>query len=229
MRFLITALLTLALTSVAIAEKPVFEDNPNPVRIDCPFEVVMYDWDFGVSNQGFTHETCDATGGAAVWEWGAESHFGNCWGTVLAGNYINNAGDALVAPTFTVTDGASLMQVSHLISCENNYDGANVTINGNVVAPMEGYSVPVISTSTTYYAYCVDGDPGWTGTDTSWTLHNTCFDLSPFMGQDITVRFQFGSDSSVAYPGWYIKQVKVGGSVVATEPSTWGTIKALYN
>jgi hypothetical protein len=228
MRFLITTLITLALASGAIAEKPVFEDNPTPVRIDCPFDVVMYDWDFGVSNQGFTHETCDATGGVAAWEWGNETHFGNCWGTVLAGNYPNSAGDALVSPSFLVTDGTSLMQVSHLIDVENNYDGGNVVINDAVVAPMEGYTVPIINTSTAYYAFCVDGDPGWTGRDQTWTLHNTCFDLSPYIGQTISVKFQFGSDSSVAYSGWYIKQIKVGGDTVATEQKTWSTIKSLY-
>lgn len=228
MKLMLTIVTMFALATVALAEKPVYNDVPEITRIDCPFEVVMYDWDFGASNQGFTRESCDGTGGVEVWAWGSESHFGNCWGTVLAGNYVNNAGDALVSPSFTVTDGAVLMQISHMIDAENNYDGGNVVINGTVVPPMEGYTTQNLSTSTSFYAYCVDGDPAWTGRDQTWALHNTCFDLSAFMGQTINVKFQFGSDSSVAYAGWYIKQIKVGGSTVPTEQQTWGTIKSLY-
>jgi hypothetical protein len=64
--------------------------------------------------------------------------------------------------------------------------------------------------------------------------HNTafmldCFDLRQYVGQPIWIGFFYGSDSSVQYPGWYIKWVKFGSDLPSsTEDRSWGSIKALY-
>jgi len=43
------------------------------------------------------------------------------------------------------------------------------------------------------------------------------------------VAFDFGADTSVFYPGWYIKWVKIGSDEFSpVEQSTWGNIKAMY-
>ncbi len=230
MRNLILMVCILSLATAAIADKPY--DGPVNLpsyRIACPLEATTYDWDFSASDQGFTTATCDPDGGEAVWEWGAESHFGNCWGTVLAGNYPNNAGEALVSPSFLVDQTTQLVEVTHYFDTELNFDGCNLVVNGTPVTPMEGYTVPEISTSTSFYAYCVDMEPGFSGHDLDdWVLITSCFDLADFMGQTVDLRFQLGADSSVAYPGWYLANVKVGGSVVATDPMPWGGVKSLY-
>ena len=88
---------------------------------------------------------------------------------------------------------------------------------------------PVISTSTSFYAFCTDLEEGFTGNgfngaSEEWTTR--CFDLTPFMGQNVRLEFDFGTDSSVTYPGWYLAYVKVGSEVpTPVEPSTWGDIK----
>jgi len=48
------------------------------------------------------------------------------------------------------------------------------------------------------------------------------------MGQEIQLSLDFGSDSSVTYPGWVIFTVRVGGDVVANDGTTWSAIKGLY-
>jgi len=230
MRFLLTALAMLTLAAGAYADKP---GNPDDVfvtpLVECEFEVVTYDWNFATGDQGFTTATCDDTGGEPMWAWGNEAHFGNCWGTVLDGNYPNNAGEALVSPTFAVSEASYLVQVAHYFDTELNFDGCNVKVNGTVIEPMGGYTIAAISTSTTYYAYCVDGEPGFSGHDLAdWAIVYACFDLTEYYGQDVALSFELGADSSVQYPGWYLTGVQVGGLGVATESETWGTIKSLY-
>jgi hypothetical protein len=49
------------------------------------------------------------------------------------------------------------------------------------------------------------------------------------MGQNIELNFQFGSDSSVQYPGWYLNSVVVGGTdPVSTDATDWNSMKASY-
>ena len=48
--------------------------------------------------------------------------------------------------------------------------------------------------------------------------------------ETIQVRFDFGSDGSVQYPGWYLAYVKIGTTQdpIQIEDSTWGRVKSLY-
>ncbi len=91
---------------------------------------------------------------------------------------------------------------------------------------MEGYPADEISGGTDWYSWCVDGEPGFTG-DSSGQIFS-CFDLSAFMGEEIQLSFDFGSDSSGQDMGWAIFQVRVGGDVVATGDATWSAVKGLY-
>lgn len=233
MRTLLTFLCVLVLASAAAAEKPVIE-NPDPVttRVDCPFDVVTYDWNFNDGDYGFTTDVCDPTGGEPVWAYGTETNLPGytVWGTVLDGNYPSNSGEALVSPMFTVGTATQYVQIVHYYDTEFSYDGLNLVVNGDVVAPMDGYDDDELSDSTTYYAFCVDGQPGFSGHDLDdWMLITSCFDLSAYLGLDVDLRFQFGSDSSVQYPGWYLASVQVGGfDDVATEPHTWSSLRTLY-
>jgi bacillopeptidase F len=190
--------------------------------VPCPLVYVANDWDFTVSDQGFTTTTCDATGGAPVWEWGTSDIAGapgTVWGTVLVGNYPTNAGEGLLSPAFDVTSITDKMEILSYLHTETNFDGVNVTVNDAVLQPVDTYPA-TISTSTSYYAYCTDDEPGWTGnsfTGPSQDWVQQCFDLSAFDGQTIQVRFDFGSDSSVTYPGWYLGYVRIGDDIIPVE------------
>jgi len=203
----------------------------------CDFTSVCYDWDFSVSDHGFDPVVCDA--GAQVWEYGATTFVpgapGNVWGTVLEGNYLNSAGDGLLSPAFTVETGVcDWLEVRHYIHSERFsptstlFDGCNVTVNGVVIPPLEGYSGIAFTG-----AVCVGGEEVLGGLSSNGPIRTwgrACFDLSQFAGQTIQVSFDFGSDSSVAYPGWYLAYVKVGTTdmPIGTESQTWGTLKSMY-
>jgi bacillopeptidase F len=229
MRVLFCALCLLLAIGTAMAGDPPQANPVQPPRTSCNLPSVAHNWDFSAGDQGFTHSPCDGTGGIPVWAFGTSTipgAPGTVWGTVLGGSYPNNAGEGLHAPAFTVDNSSYLMEIYHYFDVETDFDGCNVKVNGTVVTPEGGYT-GTISTSTTYYAYCVDMQLGWTGHDATW--RTDCFDLSAYMGQGVDVEFDFGSDSSVTYNGWYISYVKVGGQGgTPAIPSTWGAIKSLY-
>lgn len=235
MRILLTTTGLLLVAGIAFAGSPPAADVAVDLRIPCNLPVVAYDWDFAVSDQGFTTTTCDPTGGAPVWEYGSTTYVpgapGNVWGTVLNDDYGNDSGQGLVSPSFLVGTNSNMMEILHFVHIETNFDGGNVTVDGQVVPPMNGYPA-VISTSTSFYAFCTDAEEGFTGNGFSgpseaWVQR--CFDLSAFEGQTVSVEFDFGSDSSVVYPGWYLAYVRVGGqSTTPVEQGTWGSIKNLY-
>jgi hypothetical protein len=216
--------LTMAATWMALASTPACAQKDYPPRLappesrSCSFQTVEYDWDFATSSHGFSTRDCDASG-IQVWEYGATSLIpgapARVWGTILNNTYPDNSGAGLVSPSFTVTESSYLIEVQHYFETEWGYDGCNLTIYpyGTVVQPMGGYSLPVISESTSYYAWCVDGEPGWSGSSGGW--RTDCFDLSEYMGMSVAVELDFGSDASVTTTGWYIARVRVGGDAPA--------------
>ncbi len=230
MRFVYAIVGILAMAGAAMAGYPPAADVVQPTAVPCNFPCICYDWDFAVSNQGFTApHSCD-TGGAACWAYGNSTipgAPGPIWGTGLLAAYPNSAGDALWSPSFTVTADCKYVEIYHYFDIETNYDGCNVKFNGTVLTPQGGYS-GTVSTSTSFYAYCVDMEMGWFGSSSSWRAE--CFDLSNFVGQTGQLAFEFGSDSSVAYRGWALGYVKVGGyGATPVESSTWGNIKGLFH
>jgi len=196
----------------------------------CGLQNVVFDWDFTMGDHGFTTQSCDEMGGAPLWEHGATTYIpdvpGTVWGTILEGDYITDGGDALVTPTFMVDASTPLMEVEHYYSAENLWDGGNVTVNGNAIEPLVGYP-GVINVPGDWYAWCVDFEWGFTGVDSGWLT--SCFDLTPYMGQEVSVAFEFGSDDAYTEAGWYIASVKVGNAdAVAAEGQTFSEIKALF-
>jgi len=232
MRAMLAGLCLLAMTGAAFAgpgpagEVPIDQSDAVPCNLPC----LCYDWDFAVSDQGFTAPNACDTGGVAAWQYGTTTYVpgapGTVWGTVLNGNYPNDMGDALKSPSFTVTADCNYVEIYHYFYMETSYDGCNVKFNDTLIIPQGGYS-GTVSTSTSYYAWCVDMEQGWYGQSGGWRAE--CFDLSQFMGQTGQLSFEAGSDSSVGYHGWYIAYVKVGGyGATPVEDSTWGQIKGLF-
>jgi hypothetical protein len=232
---MLTAILGVA--TVAVAEKPEATDVDQSTRVACGLNYVCWTW-----NGAFTTEVCDATGGAPVWQYGPVNNaevpdvdcdgnpLGSVLGTVLNGDYPNNAGERAILGTFTVANNCNLLEICHFYDIENSFDGGNVEINvggsWTVISPMGGYPDDLISDSASYYAFCVDMEPGFTDGPTGFV--RDCFDLSAYVGQAVTVAVTFGSDSSVVYPGWYIAGVWAGGIITPTEEGNWSTIKGLY-
>jgi hypothetical protein len=238
MRVLVTILSLCLLVGVAAAQKP-DQDPVTITRIDCNFVSVWGDVSFGTDDGGFTAAPCEPDG-LPVWEWGVSTYvpappapYGpNVWGTVLNGPYVSNSGDGLISPLVVIEVGVNeLVELVHYVDIETNYDGCNVVvIDGSggetVLEPMAGYPA-IISTSTGFYAFCVDLEPGYTGHDATWTT--ACADLTQWDGQEITLRLDFGSDSSVTYPGWYVAGYTFGtDETTPVEQGSWGTIKGLY-
>jgi hypothetical protein len=221
MRIIISFLALLLLVSVAWAEKPALKpalENAHQQRqVPCVMEVVTHDWDFNLGPHGFSTAFCDeaqpSCNTETPWEWGISDYIeahDPVWGTVLEGDYANNSGQALISPSFMVTEESYLVEVTHFYQTENDFDGCNLKVQGSAVLPIGGYP-GVISSNTNYYACCVDGEVGWTGDSVGW--RTDCFDLSMFYGYEIFLEFEFGSDESQVAPGWYISRVKVGGEM----------------
>ena len=185
MKALYAFLAIVVIAGGALAGEPPYDDVTIHDRVPCGLVCIVHEWDFAVTDWGFTTAICEA-GGVSTWQYGV-SPFGTLWGTTLAGAYPNNAGDGLISPPFTVTEDAHLMEVYHYYDIESNFDGGNVMVNGTVVAPIGGYD-GTISTSASYYAYCVDMEQGFTsfggwGTDcwtsrTSWARRSWSSSIS---------------------------------------------------
>jgi len=151
----------------------------------------------------------------SVWQWGTPTYVSgppaaysppNCWGTVLGGQYPNSTCETLTSPPIDLDAGA-LLTFRHWYSTETSFDGGNVWISTDnglswiLLTPVGGY--PTASVSNT----CTGSEPVYSGTSAGWVL--ATFDLSPYAGETVMLRWKFGSDSSVQYPGWYIDDVTV--------------------
>ena len=228
MRYLLLVVLCCLVAGSALADKPAYE-NQAISRQSCNLLVTTYDWDFALSDNGFTMTSCDDDG-AAVWEYGTTSYVagapGTVWGTILEGDYLTDAGQALVSPSFLVDELSTLMEVQHYFAIENLWDGGNVTVNGQVISPLSGYPGSV-NIPGDWYAWCVDSELAFTGASGAWVT--SCFDLSAFLGQTIQVSFEFGSDDTYTDAGWYLASVKVGtNEITPAEAKSWSGIKSLY-
>jgi len=124
------------------------------------------------------------------------------------------------------------MELCHYYDTEATYDGGNVKVSADggatwsLVYPARGYDLTANSSPP-----CVALEPVFSGHNvaSAGAFVRDCFDLSDYIGQTIMVAFDFGGDSIIFYPGWYIKWVKIGSDEFSpVEQSTWGNIKAMY-
>jgi len=115
---------------------------------------------------------------------------------------------------FSLGNGAQL-SFQHYYDTESEsyaYDGGNVQITTNdgdtweVLQPNGGYPAQSVSG--------LDGEPGYYGQSGGWV--QATFDLTNFSGEEIKLKWRFGSDSVIdTYEGWYFDDVELtsnGGS-----------------
>ncbi len=197
------------------AAKPVVALPAPAPRTACAIDIVTYDWQDPVLAHRFSEARCEA-GGVEVWQYGAAHGIPGApegvWGTILAAPYPDDAGHGLRSISFVVSPVTSLVEIEHWYDIESGYDGGNVSLypEGVILQPDGGYPLSEISASPSYYAWCVDGEPGWSGQSGDW--RTDCFDLTPWMGQEVALELDFGADVSVTGMGWYLRRVRIGGA-----------------
>ncbi len=223
-----------SLDAIAIGECP-----PPPPEPCCPSEYVCYVVDFNNGDGAAVPVDCGL--GPNPWEWGVPANIPtvacddvpvtNVWGTILAADYPLSAGGGLMIGPFDISPQCDCMELCHYYYSESGFDGGNVKVSTDggttwqIITPFGGYDD--ILDSEAYIAECVAGEETFTGDST--TFVRDCFDLSAYDGQTVMVGFFFGSDSSVAYYGWYLKWVKIGSDEYSpVQDSSWGAIKAMY-
>ncbi len=149
------------------------------------------------------------------WQFGTPTqttpHSGmNLWSTGLSGQYPNNAMLILKTPTITLGENATL-SFWHMMSCQNYYDGGNVSISNNggdtwtLLYPVAGYN-----TSLNVYSL---GEVGFTN-QVAWS--QTTFNLGQYANSDVIIRWRFGSNASVQSNGWFIDDVMISGYHINT-------------
>jgi hypothetical protein len=203
----------------------------------CPFDDVCCWLDFNVEHCNLIFMPC---GGASVWEWGVpvgipqigcdDVVITKVLGTVLADDYPPSSGEIAMVGPFMVTEECWCMELCHYYDTESGFDGGNVKISTDagatweLITPARGYDRDAYTSPP-----CVSGEPVFSGHQFNTTFLRDCFDIRDYMGQNVWFGFFFGSDSSIQYPGWYIKWVKTGGGYSnPVEDTSWGAIKAMY-
>jgi len=114
----------------------------------------------------------------------------NCWGTDLFSIYAPDADAYLDTPVINLTGVTAPVILEYYDWCllETYYDRC---------------TVEVVDASGAFLGY-VDPD---TGGDYDWTQR--AYDLTPFVGQPVKVRFRIQSDDILQRDGWFIDDVKV--------------------
>lgn len=176
--------------------------------------------DFETTNGGYVGSGTPTV----VWEWGtptqstgpSSAHSGvKVWGTDLDANYPASCNNKLDTPLFVVPAYAELT-FWHWYDTEASYDGANIKISTDggatwtVLTPLNGYTGTANSANPLY------PEPIWTGHVQKYWEEETV-DLSAYNGMEVKIRFHFGSDTSVQYPGWFIDDVGITSSTWVNE------------
>jgi bacillopeptidase F (M6 metalloprotease family) len=210
------------------------DQNPNNNRLTQTTvigTVTLYD--FEASDGGFIPDP--SSGG---WEWGVPTSGPNAaysgtkvWATVLGGSYQNSVDWKLTTPRFTAAVNNPILKFWHWYSIELRWDGGNVKMsldgtNWTLIHPVGGYPDTARSANV-----AIPRESCYTGQMTTWT--EATFNLPVNAGQNFYLRWHFGSDNSVTYPGWYLDDVMlIGATSGISEEITAGkliTVRGVRN
>jgi len=178
------------------------------------FDELPYTEDFETDDGGYTHG-----GPTDLWEWGTpiegpdSAHSGDfCWGTDLDDRYPDYADAIMDSVPINLPEGLpSTLSFWHWYHTEPEWDGGNVKIStdgGDTWEVLGSYLDPYNVEAAEPENSGIPGEPCFSGHGQRiWEL--VSFDLSAYAGEEIMLRWHFGSDLSVRYEGWYIDDVTV--------------------
>jgi len=130
----------------------------------------------------------------------------NCWGTDRSATYNANANCYLQSPLLNLTGIPAPVFLEYWDWCllETFYDRC---------------TVEVVDVNEDFLGY-VDAD---TGGDYDWTQR--VYDITPFSGQPIKIRFRLQSDGLLQRDGWFLDEIRV---TVAENVAVPPTAESLY-
>lgn len=137
------------------------------------------------------------------------------WGTNLHGRYENNANWKLDLYTVLTTVAHPGLQVWMWYSFDGEYegllfDGGNVKISADngatfeIITPTGGYD-GVVSPHNVY----LGNQPAFGGLHHGDSWHLETFDLTPYAGLPVIIRFEIGTDNVGTSWGWYIDDIRI--------------------
>ena len=174
-------------------------------------------WDFEGSHGGF-----NPTPASDAWQWGrlpwTTAYSGiKAWGTYtsLFPWYYENDADWRLESPYIVLDsvGACTLSFYHWYTIEYFFDGGNLKVSADsgitwsIISPFEPQNYPCDSTSMGNQG--IPGEPCFSGDSSGLGWHQAKFLLDSYAGRQIMIRWHFGSDGALKYPGWYIDDVRI--------------------
>jgi hypothetical protein len=207
---------------------------------------LLYRFDVG-SQFAFSTENFDGVVAPALptsWATSTLSGNGNLWSTVASssdsspnraatGDPASVSDNVLTSRTIAVPAGASKLTFRHLFNTESGYDGGvlEIAIGGGAFQDIlaaggsfatGGYTRVLASTANP-----IGGRQAWTGNSGAYVT--TTVNMPPAAaGQNATLRWRLGSDSSVSATGWSVDTVVLTSSQCgpATTPLITGITPA---
>lgn len=173
-------------------------------------------WSHGGDNDDWHITNRRARSGQFAWFLGQESGAG----------YLDRTKAWLISPTIYLQSNATLsfwhwLQTEPLKDETHAWDGGIVELSTDEgssffqIEPVGGYPYVIYGHSASAFP---DGTPCFSGSS-DWT--RVVFDLSPFAGKPVRLRFRFGADGYVVGEGWCIDDIVIepyGG------PTGWLTL-----
>ncbi|MCF8355681.1 MAG: S8 family serine peptidase [Melioribacteraceae bacterium] len=176
--------------------------------------LVSYEDNFDTSNGGMISNN--------DWEWGEPAvspvpHSGTgLWGTLLNTDYHDEMLSSMETEALQVFDDNCTISFWHWYDIESGYDGGNVKLMINdanyvIIQPDGGYDGEISSS----FSNPLSGEEAFTGTSGGWEF--VSFDISGYVsqGNEIRIKFDFGSDVSITKHGWFIDDLTVSGAGMA--------------
>jgi len=136
--------------------------------------------------------------------------------TPHSGNHVWETGlltgqSTKLAHTFNLTNALTAeLTFWHTYDTEEGYDGGIVEVNNGSgwtqITPNEGYSASQINDWTCMFDPNCGMVDAYTGSS-DW--EPATFNLTAYAGQTIQLRFDYGTDSGLEFPGWFIDDINV--------------------